>query len=193
MSILAMMWAMVVCAQTASQNYVLSQTMLDESGAKCIEQISYFDGLGRLSETVGKGVTPNGADLVTLTEYDGLTREVRSWLPIAYSGRGAYVSPSTVQSTACSSALYGGDSYPYSEKFYEKTAIDQVIEQYGPGRAWRSAKSSVTSELLTNQSSGELACLRYSVSGSDLRCNGTYPKLLMSIVFAPQCSIFAII
>jgi hypothetical protein len=77
MSILAMMLAMVVCAQTASQNYILSQTMLDESGAKCIELISYFDGLGRLSETVGKGVTPNGADLVTLTEYDGLTREVR--------------------------------------------------------------------------------------------------------------------
>ena len=90
--------AVVAMAQSAQCNYVVSRTYLDGNASQCIEQIAYFDGLGRLSETVSRGITPSGADLITLTEYEGLSRDVRTWLPVPYSANGAFVSPSSVMS-----------------------------------------------------------------------------------------------
>jgi hypothetical protein len=177
LSIVAMMWALAVCAQTATQNYVLSRTMLDESGSKSIEQISYYDGLGRSTQTVDKGVTPSGADLVTLTEYVGLSRDVRTWLPVVSSANGNYVTPTDVKAAAKSSGLYSSDAYPYTEKVYEASALDRVIKQYGVGSAWREANRAVSVDQYTNKESGVLSCLRYSVTAENkLYCHGTYPR-----------------
>ena len=39
-------------AQTSSQNYIRTRTMTNESGTSFVEQVDYYDGLGRLLETV---------------------------------------------------------------------------------------------------------------------------------------------
>ena len=84
-------------AQESSRNYVLTRTYLTESGTpgvmdKALTTVQYYDGFGRPSQLVQKSVTPSGADLVSLTEYDGWVREYRQWLhvPVA-NNNGVYV------------------------------------------------------------------------------------------------------
>ena len=66
---------------SSDQNYILSRMMLNEEGTKYMDNIQYYDGLGRPSQNVQVGITPDGEDLVTLQEYDSFGRETRQWIP----------------------------------------------------------------------------------------------------------------
>ena len=69
--------ATTIRSQSTDQNYILTRTWQDENATRSVDVIQYFDGLGYLVETVQKGITPTGADLVSLTKYDGMGREKR--------------------------------------------------------------------------------------------------------------------
>ncbi|MBO9729533.1 MAG: hypothetical protein J7623_12925, partial [Chitinophaga sp.] len=45
------------------------------------QSTKYFDGLGRLLQTVNKGVSPSGKDLVEPITYDAFGREIYKYLP----------------------------------------------------------------------------------------------------------------
>ena len=167
----------LLAAQTASQNYILSRRPLNTSGTAAIETVTYVDGLGRPVETVQKGAAPDGGDIVSMKEYDGLDREVRSWLPVPVgNGGGGYVPPQTFKSAAVGSDVYDGDSSPYSENVYEQSALGRIIRKQGPGKAWRDADSHTDTEFYANRADGALRCLDYRV-GDDGRlvCRGAYP------------------
>lgn len=66
-------------SQSSDQNYIVKRVMLDKNGVSYIDKIDYFDGLGRPMQTVMKGISPSGKDIVTLQEYDALGRAWRSW------------------------------------------------------------------------------------------------------------------
>ena len=59
-------------AQLSSENYVQTSTRISDSQMQTVTQ--YYDGLGRPTEKVEHGVTPDGTNLVHLQEYDGLGR-----------------------------------------------------------------------------------------------------------------------
>jgi len=61
-------------AQSTNQNYILNRTYLTADGASYNDHILYFDGLGRTVQTVQKGITPTGKDLIDITEYDRFGR-----------------------------------------------------------------------------------------------------------------------
>lgn len=50
-----------------------------------------LDGLGRPSQTVDCGITPDGKDLISLQEYDDQGRKLRTWLPAKSAGNGNYM------------------------------------------------------------------------------------------------------
>ena len=167
----------LLVAQTASQNYILSRRPLNTSGTAAIETVTYVDGLGRPVETVQKGAAPDGGDIVSMKEYDGIDREVRSWLPVPVGkGGGGYVSPQAFRSSAVGSDIYGGDVSPYSENVYEQSALGRIVRRQGPGKAWRDADSHTDTEFYANRADGELQCLDYRV-GDDGRlvCLGVCP------------------
>ncbi|HLP06055.1 MAG TPA: DUF6443 domain-containing protein, partial [Paludibacter sp.] len=136
-------------AQTAGQNYIVTTvptapvtdpTTLTDANSN--STIQYFDGLGRPMETVQRGITPTGADLVALTEYDGFGREYLRWLPVANAGSGAYVDAATFKTNAA--GFYtglAGDSYPYATTEYEASPLNRVTGQYGAGAAWNNPTS----------------------------------------------------
>ena len=80
-------------SQTFDQNYIMScvYNYNTSNGTDSIKSIQYYDGLGRPVQTVQKGITPQGDDLVTLTEYDEVGREYKHWLPKTNNGSGAFV------------------------------------------------------------------------------------------------------
>ena len=81
-----LLFLIVGCALNAQddyRNYVLSRTMLNGTGTSYLDNITYYDGLGRPFQTVEKAVQsglPVNKNLATLQEYDAAGREWNSWL-----------------------------------------------------------------------------------------------------------------
>lgn len=154
-----------------TQSYVRKRTMTDTSGSSYRETTDFYDGLGRKSETVAAGQSPNGSDLVVLTEYDGLNRPVREWLPTAISGSGNYISPASYASA--SRPYYGNDAKPYSLTEYEACPSDKPLKQYGPGSAWQNGGKAVEA-YYTGNSANDVRIYIASNDDSSLTGSGTY-------------------
>lgn len=158
-------------AQVSTQNYIRTRTY-NNGSTSYIDEISYFDGLGRPFQTVLKGVksgNSSGNSLVTLQEYDAAGREIKNWLPIPASGE--YTEPATFKSGTI--AEYNNDSRRYNQTNYEASPLNRIIEQYGPGAAWSSHP--VATAYLTNTTSSPLNCINYQVSSTgELTKNSDY-------------------
>ena len=102
-------------AQNSNQNYVVTRTMLNESSSSYLDVVKYYDGLGRLCQTVHNQVTPQKNNLLDLSEYDESGRDVKDWLPVYSSS--AYLSASAFSSTA--SGNYGSTARPLNQSVYE--------------------------------------------------------------------------
>lgn len=159
---------------SGNQNYIYTQTYITSDKQKSLEQIVYYDGLGRPVETVDKGVTPDSKDLVSLQEYDQFGRDSYSWLPAKSSGNGGYVDVASVKSGA--RQLSGGDTRPYTMLVYETSPLKRVTEQYGPGQAWEDKP--VQTVLKTNflgseqNYAGPLSCISFVLLDESLYKNG---------------------
>jgi RHS repeat-associated protein len=154
------------------QNYILTRTYKTDDGAGYLDQIQYFDGLGRPVQTVQPGITPSGKDLVTYQEYDGFGRESNAWLPAAINGNGAFQPLGQIQANAPS--LNGGDGHPYSYPVYEPSPLNRVQQQFGPGEAWHTGGKSVKTEYLTNNAN--YPCVMFSVASAGLTQGSNYPE-----------------
>lgn len=153
----------VLNAQSSNRNYIHARTMLNEEGTQYIDNIQYFDGLGRPVQTVQKGITPNGADLVTRQEYDAFGRDSASWLPVIVAGNnGAFLPQLAFKSKVATT--YPGETKPYAKPVYENSPLNRVLEQYGPGERWHNNAKAVRAEYLTNAESGVLSCKLYKTS-----------------------------
>lgn len=141
------------------QNYVRQigyQTPLDESQVdainadnssvdndKKIETIVYYDGLGRPKQNVAVRAGGNREDLVTPIEYDALGRQPKDWLPLPELGNdGEFIPIVTTQVLgyyyyAFPESLHPYTNNPYSEKRFEDSPLNRVLEQGAPGEDWR--------------------------------------------------------
>lgn len=148
-----------VFSQNRQQNYICNRVMLHESDhTKKVETIQYYDGLGRPSLNVQKGITPKHNNLASLQEYDSSGRESKSWLPHVTASD--YLVPSTLKSQIAGNS-YNGDTRPYGESLYEASPLNRVTQQYGPGAGW--ATHPVSMEYLTNEPTGVLSCKQYVI------------------------------
>ena len=150
-------------AQSASQNYVLTQTLLNASGSNKVTEVQYHDGLGRpeIHVTTGLGVSGNSA--YTLTEYDELGRGHIHWLP-GIGGKGVWWK--TTEKIKGLSRRSNGDENCYSEATYDPLGRERSV--LGPGEAWKSAGKPQQTQRVANLSAGkpDLVVKRY-VLGQD--------------------------
>jgi len=160
-------------AQSDDHNYIKTRTMLSADGTQYIDNIQYFDGLGRPNQIIEKGVTPGKSDLISHLEYDTFGREGKAWIPTPVAGNnGKFVSDITTKAVS-----YHGDNNPYSEPIYEPSPLNRVVKQMGPGNYWHSAGKGVTTEYLTNTESGVLSAIYYKVTTDGvLSKSGNYSK-----------------
>ncbi|MFV0586715.1 DUF6443 domain-containing protein [Bacteroides reticulotermitis] len=132
-----------------SNNYVLTRIYTDEKGKESRLKMEYFDGLGRPFQSILVRESAMGNDLVSHKEYDGVSRMYKEWLPcVTTNSTGLPVPVEILESL--SPSLYQGDSQAYSEIIYEASPLNRILEQFGPGNAWRSGAHSVKSMHLTN-------------------------------------------
>ena len=140
--------------QSSTRNYISEKTYTASGGTSYHETVSYYDGLGRIEETVLAGAWRNSSnafigDIISLHEYDSLGRPSMEWLPTGYGtasgASGQYVSPSSLKTLSQSSSAYG-DNYPYTETVYDESPLDRTRDSWGAGADWRAStghKSSV--------------------------------------------------
>ncbi len=170
---LLLLSTMVTLPQSSTHNYILTKTMLDNTGTLSLNKIDYYDGLGRPVQTVQHKLSPGGTDIVTLQEYDGAGRPFKSYLPASViTTTGAYVLPTEFKTV---SNIFYSDSRTFEETVYESSPLNRVDKVYGPGSAWYSNDKSVTTSRHTNGGSGELSCALYAVtSPTSLQRKGLY-------------------
>ena len=72
-------------AQSTTENYAKTVTMLDAEGSNTMTYVQYYNGLGRPTASVATA-DANGGTACTLTTYDALGRELRKYAPVPSSG-----------------------------------------------------------------------------------------------------------
>jgi len=105
----------------------------------------YYDGLGRPLQTVQKGVTPNGKDVVTPVVYDNFGREIYNYLPyVPKTGNtndGKFkTDPFNAQKAFYQDAVMApgavGETVYYDEKEYEPSPLDRPVKTFSAGNSW---------------------------------------------------------
>ena len=148
-----------VTAQTGTENYVMTETMLNASGTS-MKAVQYYNGLGY--PTVGVAATGGGGQTAyTLTTYDGAGREECQYLPVATDNSIAYKAPNTIITN--STSFYGNDNTGYTRNHYD--ALDRVLSTELPGQAWRTADKRNTMVYDTNTAADKV--LRYTASSAN--------------------------
>lgn len=133
----------IVHAQTDTVNYVQTKTYLDYplgQSVKMAVDVQYFDGLGRLKQTVKVKATPLGKDVVSHIEYDAFGRQANDYLPVPQTTTQNGNIYGTPLSNASNPTIYGTEKI-YGEKTFESSPLNRVLQQKQPGTAWNTKPS----------------------------------------------------
>ena len=130
--ILFLMLASHALAQSGSYSYVMLRTMTNGDASTWLDHIGYDDGLGQPYQQVDAGITPGHADLVTLHEYDGHRRPLRTWLP-GIGSNGACLDSTVLKASA---RTLNSDAKPYATSNYEPSPLNRLAREYLPGNDW---------------------------------------------------------
>ena len=141
--------------------------------------IQYFDGLGRLSQTVQKAGSPIGwNDLVAGVVYDDFGRKSGEWLPaVAPQGNGGAYIPQYQYLANMQTAYSEGN--PFTMTKYEPSPLNRVMEQYGPGKDWQIHTKSQKTVYIANIPNSQYPTnyVKYFYVENDvLKCNGYYAQ-----------------
>ncbi|WP_236582248.1 DUF6443 domain-containing protein [Sphingobacterium spiritivorum] len=109
-----------------------------------IQQIMYFDGMGRKIQVISTKGSPTMKDIVQHIEYDNFGRESKKYLPYASSNseNGSY------NSTAGSDVMnyYAANGWdtsvkkttvPFAETLFEDSPLNRLQIQAAPGESWQ--------------------------------------------------------
>jgi len=187
---------------SSNQNYIITYTarqpfrdasnMSLKTICDASQQIQYFDGLGRLIQTVQTKASPDaGKDLVQHVQYDQYGREAIKFLPYASTSNNGSFKTDALSSLisyyqSSPAGQYYNTGVPYAQTVFEQSPLNRIKEQGAPGAAWQpggrtatSGRTIVTEYLNNTVSSGSYPVRSYSaVSGSaytrSLQDNGWY-------------------
>ena len=133
--IMLLMVSQISHAQSSNPNYITTETFLDSLGTKKVTSVQYYDGLGRPNVLATNGLSPNRKYVYTMTEYDNMGREAKTWLPAVGTTSPVFISTSTMSTK--SQNTYEGDAYAYSEVTYD--TLGRPVFVSTPGDAWYQA------------------------------------------------------
>lgn len=143
----------------------------------------YLDGLGRPIQTVAKGASPNGYDMVAPLIYDSFSREQYKYLP--------YVSPTTdgnfknspfSEQSSFMTAFYNptgnssGEKFFYAKKVFEVSPLNRPTNAYAAGNSWAGRAVGTSQQYLVNNTSDSVAIWNIVLTvGVTPTYNGFYP------------------
>ncbi|MFC4636451.1 DUF6443 domain-containing protein [Dokdonia ponticola] len=186
----------ILVGQTTTENYVKNTTYLvpvqdgEQANVQTlqkIENVSYFDGLGRPTQSVAQRAGSDTQDIITIQEYDGFGRSPKQYLPLPIpSANGAYRT-GNIQNEINTyySAKYPQDAISagvinaYSETRFENSWDSRPIEQGSPGADWLINPTADTDHTIkteygantksnANETGDDVAIFNVDYTGNDL-------------------------
>ena len=163
----------------AGNNYRVSVMPLDEAtkiqitdgnvsgqeNARLQIHYTYYNGLGKSVEDIQHKITPQGKDIVALTQYNAAGQIIQTWLPTPVNGAG-YVPPADIQDLA--KGFYN-DNAPYSQMTYEPSPLNKQTAITRAGTTYQDHP--VTKADATNAAN---EVIRFEVSIRGLEKKGYY-------------------
>jgi len=111
----------------------------------------YFDGLGRLAQTVARQASPLGKDMVTPVMYDPFGREAIKYLPYVSPGNdGNYRTNSHSEQSAFNAAQFPNEQFFYTQTDYEPSPLNRPLTVYAPGSNWVGASHGISTAYQLN-------------------------------------------
>ncbi|HMH20213.1 MAG TPA: DUF6443 domain-containing protein [Puia sp.] len=117
----------------------------------------YVDGLGRPLQTVAKGFSPTGFDLVSPVIYDAFGREAYKYLPYVSPGTdGSFKKNAFNEDSIFLKGFYNSTNDPNGEKFFynqsdfEASPLNRVLKSYSPGNSWVGSGAGIRKQYLIN-------------------------------------------
>lgn len=183
--------------QTQSENYIRTisykvptSQIPSPSNVQKVQNIIYYDGLGRPIQKIAHAQSNSGKDIVTHIEYDEFGRQAKDYLPfIPTSGSSLNLKTNEVFSFYGTNnfALSGNPNFettsnPFSEKQYENSPLNRILKQGAPGNDWSIGSGhEIKIDYLFN-SSNEVVNFAVSESGSLIDYGYYSPNLLYKTV-----------
>ena len=137
---------------TGQANYVrtwtsrmpVTDTATVKATARTINEVrqstQYFDGLGRLLQTVDKQGSSQKKDIITPAVYDLFGKEQFKYLPYSTSSGsqdGAFRNnPFAEQATFMNAQFNGQEQVFYSENTFEASPLNRLLKTNAPGNNW---------------------------------------------------------
>ena len=177
-------------AFSENQNYIFMQVyqkpMTSSQGLDhqkdVIESITYFDGLGRPVQQSQIKASTNEKDIATHIEYDGYGRQAKQYLPFEFDKPHGSYRDVDVNSHINSYYLntYSAD-FPgitnasqvnaYSERIFEPSPLNRVVEQGAPGTSWKANPNSDADHTLkfdwNTNDNNEVVYFKVTFQGGD--------------------------
>ncbi len=139
-----------VTTNSIQQAGILTITQVDPlTSDQKIQSIQYFDGVGRLIQTVATQGSPSKTDIVQAVVYDDNGRESNKYLPFAKESTGWYkrdpigATPADYATSTQRSFYSNGlsdkiidDPIPYTQTVFEPSPLNRPQKDYGVGATW---------------------------------------------------------
>lgn len=118
----------------------------------------YIDGLGRPLQSVVKGITPLGTDLVSPILYDDFGRERFHYLPYAASSSdGSFKFNAFSEQQGFNSNQFPNEQFFYGESKFDASPLNRVIQNMPAGNAWSGNGRGTSMEYQINTAANEVA------------------------------------
>lgn len=150
----------------STHNYVQKRTMLDASSNNYIDDFSFTDGLGREISNATTGLGTKGNTAQGFTEYDGMHRAMRTWLPAILSSSIRNVALSDIESRAVNAYT---DASPYMTYVYGSNLFS--VSTTGPGEKWNTASHAKKRNVCLNAAN---VVKLYTATASSILLSGYY-------------------
>lgn len=142
---------------------------------------SYFDGLGRIVQTIAIGASPQQRDIIAINKYDQLGRQVKNYLP--YTGdndSGRYRADALVRQAAFYSNgtadKIADDPAPYSQQIFENSPLQRLLQEGSVGEGFQPGQHYKAISYRQNTAADDV--WRWSSEGTR---NGSYPAATLYV------------
>ena len=185
--------------KTTVYKFATSSSILIPSFQQATQNIVYFDGLGRPIQKIAYGQSNSGKDIVTPIEYDVYGRQPKDYLPfIPDAAASLNLKSNDVLSFYASNNLsltgnptFETTDYPYSEKQFEASPLNRVLQQAAPGNDWHLGNGhEINLDYQTNIAADGVKMYVVTASSTNLATLGYYPPTLFDNGIYPDLQLY---